>query len=71
MISFENVDKWYGTHQCLTQINATVRKGEVVVLCGPSGSGKTTLIRTINRLERSMAAGSLSMAATSTPRASM
>lgn len=51
MISFENVDKWYGTHQCLTQINATVRKGEVVVLCGPSGSGKTTLIRTINRLE--------------------
>ncbi|MFG1270696.1 amino acid ABC transporter ATP-binding protein [Xanthobacter sp. V3C-4] len=51
MIIFENVDKWYGPHQCLTKVNATVKKGEVVVLCGPSGSGKTTLIRTINRLE--------------------
>jgi len=51
MISFENVSKWYGAHQCLSEICATVNKGEVVVVCGPSGSGKTTLIRTINRLE--------------------
>ncbi|PZQ45602.1 MAG: amino acid ABC transporter ATP-binding protein [Rhodovulum sulfidophilum] len=51
MIAFENVDKWYGDYQCLTQVNATVKQGEVVVLCGPSGSGKTTLIRTVNRLE--------------------
>jgi len=51
MISFENVSKWYGAHQCLADINATVNRGEVVVVCGPSGSGKTTLIRTINRLE--------------------
>ncbi|MGV7214961.1 amino acid ABC transporter ATP-binding protein [Bradyrhizobium sp. UFLA05-112] len=51
MITFENVDKWYGAHKCLAGINANVGKGEVVVLCGPSGSGKTTLIRTINRLE--------------------
>lgn len=51
MISFENVDKWYGNYQALNQINETVGKGEVVVICGPSGSGKSTLIRTINRLE--------------------
>ena len=51
MIAFENVDKWYGDYQCLTQVNANVKQGEVVVLCGPSGSGKTTLIRTVNRLE--------------------
>jgi polar amino acid transport system ATP-binding protein len=51
MIQFENVDKWYGDYQALSQINETVAAGEVVVVCGPSGSGKSTLIRTINRLE--------------------
>ena len=51
MITFSNVNKWYGDYQALTDINAEVRKGEVVVVCGPSGSGKSTLIRTVNRLE--------------------
>jgi polar amino acid transport system ATP-binding protein len=51
MIFFESVDKFYGSHRCLTRITAHVAKGEVVVICGPSGSGKTTLIRTVNGLE--------------------
>ena len=51
MIVFSNVNKWYGDYQALTDINAEVKKGEVVVVCGPSGSGKSTLIRTVNRLE--------------------
>jgi len=51
MITFANVNKWYGSYHALVDINAEVRKGEVVVLCGPSGSGKSTLIRTVNRLE--------------------
>ncbi|WP_285409907.1 amino acid ABC transporter ATP-binding protein [Variovorax sp. efr-133-TYG-130] len=51
MISFEGVDKFYGEYQALNNIDETVAKGEVVVVCGPSGSGKSTLIRTINRLE--------------------
>ncbi len=51
MINFSNVNKWYGDYQALTDINAEVKKGEVVVVCGPSGSGKSTLIRTVNRLE--------------------
>ena len=51
MINFSNVNKWYGEYQALTDINAEVKKGEVVVVCGPSGSGKSTLIRTVNRLE--------------------
>src|SRR5204863_6699222 len=38
-------------YRALTDINAEVKKGEVVVVCGPSGSGKSTLIRTVNRLE--------------------
>jgi polar amino acid transport system ATP-binding protein len=51
MIVFSNVNKWYGDYQALTDINAEVVKGQVVVVCGPSGSGKSTLIRTVNRLE--------------------
>jgi len=51
MITFSKVNKWYGDYRALTDINAEVKKGEVVVVCGPSGSGKSTLIRTVNRLE--------------------
>ncbi|VTU23689.1 Glutamine transport ATP-binding protein GlnQ [Variovorax sp. PBL-H6] len=51
MILFSSINKWYGEYQALTEVNAEVRKGEVVVVCGPSGSGKSTLIRTVNRLE--------------------
>ena len=51
MISFANVNKWYGDYRALTDINAEVRKGEVVVVCGPSGSGKSTLIKVVNALE--------------------
>ena len=51
MIRFSHVNKFYGSYQALVDVNATVNKGEVVVVCGPSGSGKSTLIRTVNRLE--------------------
>jgi polar amino acid transport system ATP-binding protein len=51
MITFTQVNKFYGSYQALVDITATVNKGEVVVVCGPSGSGKSTLIRTVNRLE--------------------
>jgi polar amino acid transport system ATP-binding protein len=51
MITFKKVNKNYGTFKALIDINAEVKRGEVVVICGPSGSGKSTLIRTVNRLE--------------------
>jgi ABC-type polar amino acid transport system ATPase subunit len=51
MISFKNVNKWYGDLHVLNKIDLEVAQGEVVVVCGPSGSGKSTLIRCINRLE--------------------
>lgn len=51
MIEFQNVSKWYGSFQVLTDCSTSIRKGEVVVICGPSGSGKSTLIKTINALE--------------------
>ena len=37
--------------KALDQVDLTVKKNEVVVLCGPSGSGKSTFIRCINRIE--------------------
>jgi polar amino acid transport system ATP-binding protein len=51
MISFKNVNKWYGDLHVLNKIDLEVEQGEVVVVCGPSGSGKSTLIRCVNRLE--------------------
>ncbi len=51
MISFSNVNKWFGSLHVLRDINLRVELGEVVVVCGPSGSGKSTLLRCINRLE--------------------
>lgn len=51
IIDMKNVDKYYGDFHVLKNINFSVKKGEIVVICGPSGSGKSTLIRCINRLE--------------------
>ncbi|MBL0952171.1 MAG: amino acid ABC transporter ATP-binding protein, partial [Pseudomonas sp.] len=51
MISIQNVNKWYGDFQVLTNCSTEVKKGEVVVVCGPSGSGKSTLIKCVNALE--------------------
>lgn len=51
MIKINNVSKWYGHFQVLTDCTTHVSKGEVVVVCGPSGSGKSTLIKTVNGLE--------------------
>lgn len=51
IIVFENVNKWFGSHQVLNDISFHVQEGEVIVIFGPSGSGKSTLIRCINRLE--------------------
>jgi glutamate/aspartate transport system ATP-binding protein len=51
MISIDNVSKWYGQFQVLTDCTTQVEKGEVIVVCGPSGSGKSTLIKVVNALE--------------------
>ncbi|MDT6942349.1 amino acid ABC transporter ATP-binding protein [Brucella pseudogrignonensis] len=52
MIEFQGLNKWFGSAlHVLNNIDLTVSKGEVVVVCGPSGSGKSTLIRCVNGLE--------------------
>ena len=51
VINIQSMHKWYGEFHVLKDIDLSVEKGEVLVICGPSGSGKSTLIRCINRLE--------------------
>ncbi len=51
MIELKGVNKHFGEHHALRDINLEVPAGQVVVILGPSGSGKSTLCRTINRLE--------------------
>jgi polar amino acid transport system ATP-binding protein len=51
LISMTHIDKYYDDFHVLKDINFSVKKGEIVVVCGPSGSGKSTLIRCINGLE--------------------
>lgn len=51
MIQMESVNKYFGDHHVLKDINLNIKEGEKVVIIGPSGSGKSTLIRCMNRLE--------------------
>ncbi|MDY3201705.1 MAG: amino acid ABC transporter ATP-binding protein [Arcobacter sp.] len=51
IISMSKINKFYDKFHVLKNIDFSVKKGEIVVICGPSGSGKSTLIRCINGLE--------------------
>ena len=51
IISMSAINKYYDDFHVLKNIDFSVKRGEIVVVCGPSGSGKSTLIRCINGLE--------------------
>jgi len=51
MVEMTGVQKHFGDHHVLKDIDLSVATSEVVVVVGPSGSGKSTLCRCINRLE--------------------
>ncbi|MDR1820090.1 MAG: ATP-binding cassette domain-containing protein [Methanobrevibacter sp.] len=44
MIKFENYNFSYENRKILENINLTINKGEILLICGLSGSGKTTLL---------------------------
>lgn len=52
VIEIQNLNKSFGNHEVLKDIEFSVKKGEVVSIIGSSGSGKSTLLRCINLLER-------------------
>ena len=51
MISVNNLEKYFGNHHVLKNINYEIKNGEKVVIIGPSGSGKSTFLRCLNLLE--------------------
>ena len=51
LVVLDQVNKRFGDHHVLRDVDLSVRRGEVVVIIGPSGAGKSTLCRAINRLE--------------------
>lgn len=50
-IRFDKIEKRFGKHVVLKDLDFTVRKGDRVTLIGPSGSGKTTILRLVMTLE--------------------
>ena len=51
IIELRHLQKSFGDHNVLTDINLSISKGEVVSVIGSSGSGKSTMLRCINLLE--------------------
>ena len=51
IIELQHLQKQFGTHDVLRDINLSVEKGEVLSIIGASGSGKSTMRRCINLLE--------------------
>lgn len=51
-LSLVNVNKNYGAHKAIRDINLHVNQGEFVVLLGPSGAGKSTIFKCVSQLIR-------------------
>lgn len=51
ILRLEHLEKTFGSHKVLRDINFSVNKGEVISVIGSSGSGKSTMLRCINLLE--------------------
>ncbi len=52
MIKLTALNKHYGNHHALCDINVSIEAGEIFGIIGKSGAGKSTLLRCINLLER-------------------
>lgn len=51
ILHIEHLEKRFGDHIVLRDIDLSVHRGEVISVIGPSGSGKSTMLRCINYLE--------------------
>ena len=50
-VTFERIEKAFGTVRVLEELNLAIEPGEFLVLLGASGSGKTTALRILSGLE--------------------
>ncbi len=51
VITLQHLRKEYENVTPLADVNAEIRRGDIISVIGPSGTGKSTLLRCINRLE--------------------
>ncbi len=51
LIKIEHLKKVYPNATPLSDVNTSIKRGEVITIIGPSGTGKSTLMRCVNRLE--------------------
>src|SRR6266404_899550 len=59
-VSFQNIEKTFGTTKVIHGIGFDITDGEFMVLVGPSGCGKSTLLRMLAGLEE-ISAGTISI----------
>ncbi|WP_349402196.1 ABC-type amino acid transport system, ATP-binding protein [Candidatus Phytoplasma solani] len=51
IIEIKNLQKNFGNHVVLKDINLTIKKNEIITIIGASGAGKSSLLRCLNLLE--------------------
>ncbi|MCP4427385.1 MAG: phosphate ABC transporter ATP-binding protein [Chloroflexi bacterium] len=54
-IEVKNFNFFYGAFQALIDMNVPVRKNQITALIGPSGCGKSTFLRSLNRMNDTIA----------------
>jgi len=58
ILKIEDLNCSYGQIQVLTNINLSIKKGEIVSLIGANGAGKTTLLKVISAI-KSISSGNI------------
>ncbi len=48
-LELRNLSVGYGKKEIVSDMNLSIKKGEVIALIGPNGAGKSTLLKTISR----------------------
>ena len=52
IVKYRGINKYFGDHHVLKDIDFDLYPGERVAIIGPSGSGKTTMARVLMTLEK-------------------